>query len=468
MKKMGIFDLGTSSLKVSVFDIEGKHLGKTEFPYPTRTDNGYVVQYTKDWEDAFEKGLKWIGENFDFEDIEGFSFTGQMEDLILKDKAILYSDTSGKEAVKELNETWGKEHLYNTLGNYIDPMMPLTKLYALRKQGVSVEGKILLGGKDYLIYLLTGRTVTDPTNASTTGLYNIREKRWDKGLIEAVGLNIDQLPEIYPPDAIIGEVTKDRAKRFGIPEGIKVINGIGDAGASALGMNIEREGAVIYLGTTGWITLTGDAPPEKGKEGIFTLEFVNDKYLLIGAPLNVGKVYVFLSSIFSNTDIHSYKRKHLPIFLPYLSGERSPFTDPEALASWIGIDEETGREELIISAMEGVCFSLYHTAYVLLKDKIPTKILLTGGVTRNETWCKLFSGTFGATIIVPEVSDSPTLGAYIIGKKALQKEGKGIRLKEKKRFAPSEESTLFHRRRFEIYRDLYPLLKDTYHRLRSG
>ena len=460
MKKIGVFDLGTSSLKVSVFDPFDDSFKKIEFPYPTYNENGLVIQYTKDWEDAFRRGIEWIDTYIGLKNIEAFSFTGQMEDLILKDKVILYSDTSGREAVEKLNALFGEEKLYKILGNHIDSMMPLTKLYLLKeKNKIDTTSKILLGGKDYLIYLLTGKYVTDPTNASTTGLYNIREKKWDEELLKIIGLDQKRLPKIYPPHTIIGETSK----KFGLPKGIKIINGIGDAGASAIGMNIEKYGASIYLGTTGWITIVMNSLPAEGKKGIFTLEFINNKYLLIGAPLNVGKAYEFLKTLFGDVMINSHKKKHLPVFLPYLSGERSPFTDPEALASWIGMDENTTKEELIFSAMEGVCFSLYHTACTLLKDKIPPEILLTGGVTKNDTWCELFSNTFDSLVIIPEIVDSPTIGAYIIAKKRLYQDIKEVSLKRKKIFTPKYDLMNFHKKRFEIYKNLYPILKDTYH-----
>ncbi len=466
MKKIVIFDLGTSSLKVSI--PEESEFKKTEFSYPTYTENGKIKQYVKDWEEAFEKAIKWIKREIGWDNIEAISFTGQMEDIILKDEVILYSDTGGKDVVSEINDIFGKEKLFEILGNYIDPMMPLTKLYDMKKKGVvKSTRKILLGGKDYLIYLLTGKYVTDPTNASTTGFYNIKEKRWEEALLNIVNLKEENLPTIYPPSKIVGEVDKTIEDRFGIPKGIKIVNGMGDAGASALGMGVNIQNAAIYLGTTGWITTARKDLPKKGIPGIFTLDFIDGNYLFIGAPLNVGKVYEFLKEIFSEPDIKTYKTKNLPVFLPYLMGERSPFTDPYALSSWVGINADTKREDLVFSAMEGVCFSMYHTKEALFGEKEFSELLLTGGVTKNELWCRIFANVFGTNVKIPSISDSPSWGAYILGKRALGQDQEDV---------PSENRILkfdsslymFHKERYEIYKELYPLLKRVFRKLKRS
>ena len=464
MKKIVIFDLGTSSLKVSIFGEE--LISEESFSYPTYTKDGKIEQYTKDWEKAFKKGIKWLMERCKWEEVEAFSFTGQMEDLIIGEEIILYSDTRGKEAVPIINNHFGKENLYEILGNYIDPMMPLTKLYLLRDT-ISKHNKLILGGKDYLIHLLTGKYVTDPTNASTTGLYNIREKKWEKRLLDFIGITEDMLPTIEPPDSIVGETGLVTKKMFGIPEGIKIVNGMGDAGASYLGTKIQDACASLYLGTTGWISITRKDLPEDGIPGIFTLDFIDGEYLFIGAPLNVGKVYSFLKDLFSDVNISSYRIKNLPIFLPYLSGERSPFTDPYALSSWIGINESTKREELIFSAMEGVSFSMYHTAEVLLRENMPKTLILTGGVSKNALWSKLFANIFGSIVYIPEIGGSPSLGAYILAKRALGLSD-DIEIKIDKQFEPNTGFMAFHKNRYKIYKELYPLLKDTYYKLKRG
>ncbi len=461
MKQTAIFDLGTSSLKVSIFDDNGHLLEKTEFPYPTYTEKGYIEQSTRDWEDAFRKGISWIKGTYGVKGIKAISFTGQMEDIIIGERVILYSDTRGEKSIEKINNIVGKENLYKILGNYIDPMMPLTKLYEER-ENIDKKRVFLFGGKDYLIYLITGKYVIDPTTASTTGLYNIRKKYWEESLLELLGLKKENLPTILPPDEVVGRTNGT----FGLPEGIVVVNGMGDAGASALGMGVKKDGASVYLGTTGWITTVRDYIEEKGIPGIFTLDFIDGDYLFIGAPLNVGKVYTYLKEIFKEVSVSEYKRENFPIFLPYLSGERSPFTDPYALSSWIGISDRTKKEELIFSAMEGVCFSLYHTKEVLLKEKRLSELLLTGGVTKNELWCGVFSNVFGTKVVLSEELDSPTLGAYILSKKAF---GEKIEpdIKKKRELIPDSGLFEFHRERYKLYKKLYPLLKDIYYKLRS-
>lgn len=476
-EKLVVFDLGTSSLKVSILKKSDGLIAKNEFPYPTYTTEKTIRQDTKDWKSAFKSGINWIDSTFSWNDISGISFTGQMEDIIFVDEnekpegsVILYSDPGGQSEVEYINSFFGKERLFNILGNYINGMMPLTKLYKIKKEGKNII-KVILGGKDYLIYLLTKKIVTDPTNASTTGLYNIKERKWDTEILAFLGLTEDSLPKIYSPEEIIGITDETTEREFGIPPGIKIINGIGDAGASAIGAGIvKNKASYIYLGTTGWIAFSKDDIVDKKIDGIFTLDFIYNMYLVIGAPLSVGKIYEFLKKVFIDTDIKEYKIKNLPIFLPYLLGERSPFVDPMALASWIGIDTETQREDLILSAMEGVSFSLYHTAISLMDKKdIPSEITLTGGVTRNKLWCQIFANVFGSNILVPSLEDSPTMGAYLIGAKALHwiEKLENTKINIKEIYSPDKSMFLKHRNRFSIYLDTYPLLRDIYYRLRS-
>ena len=474
-----IFDLGTSSLKVSIFGETGEIIDSKSFFYPTYKNNDTVEQNPYDWERAFMNSIQFVTNKFKWEDVSGISFTGQMEDFIilndsekLKGNVILYSDTRGDSVTSEMNDTIGKERFMEISGNYLDAMMPLTKLYKVyKKEGLNNIGKVIFGGGDYLIWLLTKKVVTNPTNASTTGFYDIKNRKWSDEIITAFHIPNKILPDIYPPDAILGETTSYTYGKFGIPAGVKIINGIGDAGASTLGSGIyDTRKAYIYLGTTGWIATLSENLPKKHVSGIFALDFMDERYLLIGAPLNVGAVYEFLKNLFGKIDEPLYENRQIPVFLPYLSGERSPFVDPSAMASWIGIKDDTKMEDFILSAMEGVAFSLYHTALSFIGDHMPKEIVLTGGITKNDTWCHLFSNVFNTESVIPKFTESPSIGTYIIAKRALTKQqllSNTILQETEKIYMPNRDMVNFHKKRFEIYTKLYPLLKEVYNKLRS-
>ena len=194
--------------------------------------------------------------------ISAIVLSGTMENLIAVDDAgnavfpaILYSDPCGSSFLEQMAGELNDAAMI--IGNTPEPLMTLFKwrwFCTNHPDEASRTSCILPGAKDFIAHRLTGRFVTDPVTATTTGMMDIRARQWARTLTELAGLREELLPVIEPASAIIGSLTAAAASALGLTAGLPIINGCGDAGASTLGSFCDNEGDIsLYLGTSGWV-----------------------------------------------------------------------------------------------------------------------------------------------------------------------------------------------------------------------
>lgn len=445
------FDLGTTAIKMVIFDRNINAIYTDDYPLKTYERDGHQVQKAEDW----WEGIKTLCMRLKNDDkinrkrIAAISSTGQMEDCLLLDvrgepltEVLLYSDGRAEKECELLKELFGKDYLERITGNNFDPLMSINKYLYLRENRADLFSKhsyLITGAKDFLNFRLTGNNITDYTNAATTGFLDITRGEWNTYLLEELNLDRSFLPHLQKASSMAGSLSDRAAAELNLPAGIPVINGAGDLGASTLGAGALKEGDIYcYLGTTGW--LATPAGSVSANKNIFSLSNVDGNgYILAGAILNAGKTYDwYLLKILAAGEkmaqipAEEYRRveeriSSIPagsegiLFFPFLSGERSPVKIKENNGGFIGLGTKSGRYEMLRAVLEGVGFSLKHNLREMLgEEEHPRQINMIGGGSRSNIWPQILADILNLDINILELkAGAPSLGAALIAFRAL-------------------------------------------------
>jgi xylulokinase len=423
-----VLDVGSSALKAALFDRTGTVAAAASAPIATCTAADRSAEQSVD--DWWQAALTATAELPLRDKVTAVALTGSMQNLIALSEngrpagpAILYSDRrmSGGE-VEALRSRLPADYATRT-GNRLDPAHPILKIMRLERylpDGVDREGvRFLFGAKDAVIHRMTGRMVIDPTTAATTGLFSIRDGRWDSALVAAADIAPDRLPTILSADAVAGYLLDAPAAGLGLRPEIPVFNGAGDGAAATWGALADRpSSAYVYIGTTGWVAATitlADADPPRD---IYTLAdpIHDDRAILISPFLNAGSALEWLAAITSipvETLLENAEREgpaH-PLFLPYLSGERAPFEDQAVRGAFLGLDRNHQPGALCRSLLEGIAFAVRHNLETAGLPFAPLTAI--GGGARSSLLRQVLADSLGQTVTWPSAGrEMPALGVY--------------------------------------------------------
>lgn len=422
MKYVASFDIGTTQVKGVLVSTDQTVVCSLSKPIETVFYQDTKEQRPEDWYTVFcQISREFFAKGYRPEDILGIIMSGQMQDLITVDqdclpvmKAILYSDSRANKEAVEIQNKIGLKKIMESTGNHFDGSMPLAKLLWIKKNNpVAYKHiyKILISSKDYCIARLTGQYITDVVSASTAGLMDIYQKKWNVDWLAHINLNPDFLPKIKYAEDLVGNVTKKAALESGYSVGTPVYAGSGDAGSTTLASGISKEGEFnINIGTSGWIA--GIDNKILQRKGVFNLAAIlKDKYINVVPFLNAGGVhnwisktltpdndqenrYAYLDKLLTNGQCGS----HGLIFLPYLVGERFPVMDEQAKGCFLGISAETTKSDLARASLAGVAFSIRQGLEAI--GKPARRITLIGGGAKVKTWCQIFADVLGKPVFV--------------------------------------------------------------------
>ena len=442
-----LFDFGTTSLKVSLLRDDFSIAHTLSKKINTYVDGKKITQRTSEWRKVFLSAIKELLSLTKSNEIKYIIGTGQMEDLLFidsndnaEDTVTLYNDSfiENQLSNSELN-------LYNNESpNNIDSFTPLLKLLSGKKSNndfLETKKKIILGAKDYINYLLTDLSFTDYTNASTTGLFSTNNNDWNTNLPEDI---LIRLPKITSPIKVIGKLKTEIIEYLDLVNVPEVINGIGDAGASALGAELKKNGETyIYLGTTGWIATLSNRYEKS--EDFFNLAGPFEKqWQKIGPLLNAGNIFDWAMKNFLKTENYDYankiiKEKQMTNILswPYLNGERSPKKNSDLRGVISGISQKTDSEELFVSFVRSIAFSLRFISEEMHIDE-NENFNLIGGLSNSSSWVQMLSDILNRNITVLSSGQSgPQYGLIEIIKKIekndIKNQKKNITYKPSKR-----------------------------------
>jgi xylulokinase len=400
-------DLGTGSAKAILLAIDGTVLAEAASRYPVHSPQpGWAESDPEDWWTAAALAVRAAVEH-NAEQVQAIGLSGQMHGVVLVDRqhqplrpAILWADTRASEMLSAYAQL--PPELRQRLANPIAAGMAGTTLLWLRahEPETYATARWVLQPKDWLRLRLTKAVAAEPSDASGTLLYDLLADNWAVGVIDALGLRPDWLPQLIPSSQIAGTLTIDAAEQLGLPAGLPVVAGAADTAAAMLGSGLLPGQVQLTIGTAAQIAAPRSQPvvDPHGCTHLYRAALPNQWYSL-AAMQNAGLALEWARSIlgFTWAEIYAEAFSVPPgceglTFLPYLTGERTPHLDAQIRGAWVGMGLHHTRAHLMRSALEGVAFSLRQGLEAITATGIPVaQLRLAGGGSIDPRWQQLLA-----------------------------------------------------------------------------
>ena len=461
MTRLVGLDVGTTGVKAIAVSPEGEVLARAEQEYPLSTPApGWAEQDPEDWWRAAQRALAQLGAGLE----EPVGLSGQMHGLVCLDSsdrvlrpAILWNDQRTAAEVAEIEERVGLERLIRLTGNRALTGFTAPKLLWLRRHEPDVYGRIrrVLLPKDYVRLRLTGEHAIDVADASGTLLFDVAGRRWSDEVLDALELPAEWLPPVYES-----------------PE----IGGAGDQQAAALGVGIDRPGAVsVVLGTSGVVlaVLPSYSPEPEGRVHVFC-HAVPGAWEAMGVMLSAaGSLRWFRDAFAAGVPFDALvaEAEGVPpgaagvTFLPYLQGERTPHADPGARAAFDGLSLGHGRGELVRAVLEGVGYGLRDSLELLRGLGVqPSVGRASGGGARSRLWLRIVASVLGLPLQLTAAEEGSAYGAALLagvrsGVFADAHEAVAACVRVRETVEPDAEWQRAYEGGYERFRALYPALR---------
>jgi xylulokinase len=421
-------DVGTSSVKGVALGEDGRVHAMAESGYEFATPQpGWTEQDPALWWDA---ALSVLGELSRVSgDPRGIGLSGQMHGLVALDAgdrvlrpALLWNDQRTSVEATEIEQRMGGvAGLVAATGNRALTGFTAPKLLWMERHEPDVYARIasVMLPKDYVRLRLCGEHATDVTDASGTLWFDVERRRWSSGVVSELGVPEEWLPPALESAAVSGETS----------EGVPVAAGAGDQGAGALGVGAIAEGpASIVLGTSGVVCSPMDhyaAHPEGRLQA--SCHAVPDGWFAMGVMLSAAGSLAWLARVLGSSasiaELIVEAERWPPgceglVFLPYLTGERSPHADPGARGAFVGLSARHDRGALVRATLEGVAFGL-RDSLDLVRSLRAGELLdvarVSGGGAQSDLWLKILASVFELPLERPMVEEGAAYGAALLG-----------------------------------------------------
>lgn len=485
MQYIGI-DLGTSSVKLLLMQKDGTILSSVSKEYPVSyPKTGWSEQNPEDWLRQTLAGLADLlaTEQADKNGIGGIGVGGQMHGLVALDindrvirPAILWNDGRTEQETEYLNHEIGKKKLSEYTGNIAFAGFTAPKILWMKKnepEKFAAIRKIMLP-KDYLVYMLTGAFTTDVSDASGMLLLDVKNRKWSEEMLRICDIKEEMLPEVRESYDISGYVKPDIMESLGLSGKIAVVAGAGDNAAAAIGTGTVENGSCnISIGTSGTVFIASDVFTIGENNAIHAFGHANGKYHLMGCMLSAASCLKWWLEDILKTDDYQGEQKDIkgagdnPVFfLPYMMGERSPHNDPNVRGAFLGLSMDTTRAQLAEAVFEGVSFGLKDSLEIARSLGIEIKkTKLSGGGAKSPVWQQILANILDLDIEILETEEGPSLGGAILaavacGEYATVEDAARAIVKIRKTISPQKELVEVYRKKYEVFRKLYPAIKN--------
>jgi xylulokinase len=518
MALLGI-DLGTTSVKALLIDEDGRVIASATEEYPLSTPQPlWSEQDPAEWWRGAAHVIRAVMAKADLKGdaIKGVGLSGQMHGLTLLDKngqvlrpAILWNDQRTAAQCDEITQlAGGNQRVLELTANVVLPGFTAPKLIWVRENEPDVYARIAhwLLPKDFIRYKLSGEFATEVSDASGTSLLDVRHRKWSDEMLRALDIPREWMPACAESDVVTARVSQGAANETGLMAGTPIVGGGGDQAASAVGAGIVREGIVsVTIGTSGVVFASSDrfALEPDGRLHAFCHALPNTWHVM-GVMLSAGGSLRWHRDIVARgrleigdsiPDLQSFdtaQDKSLIsydvlledaarispgaeglVFLPYLTGERTPYPDPFARGAFVGLTLRHTPAHLTRAVVEGVTFGLRDSLELIRALGIQiTEVRAAGGGARSAAWRQILADVFDAEITLLNTTEG---GAY--GVALLAGVGAGVwkdarqacdaTLRVVSRTAPAGDPAVSRRyeEAYARYRELYPILKDFFPRL---
>jgi xylulokinase len=475
-------DIGTSGARALAVSEMGDVIAAAAQEYPLLTPRpGWTEQNPEDWWQASRKVLAEVANAVNGK-VAGIALTGQMHGAVFLDAndrvirpALLWNDQRTAAQCAEITERVGRERLLAIAGNPALTGFQAPKLLWLREVEPENYRRVahVLLPKDFIRLRLAGEYATDASDASGTLLLDLRRRSWSAEILDALELPREWLPAVYEGPEEAGRLRADVAADLGLPAGVPIAAGGGDNAAAAVGCGIVEEGlASSSIGTSGVLfAYTPQFTPDPSGRLHAFCHAVPGAYHLMGVTLSAGGSLNWWRQVLGEQ--HEYDAlielaEAAPVgsegllFLPYLSGERTPHLDPSARGAFFGLTARHGLNHLTRAVMEGVTYSLADCLQLMLDLGVKVnQVRAIGGGARSRLWRQMQADVYGMPVHRTTVDEGPAYGAALLAGvtaghfKSVNEACSVIQLRPDVA-EPNKDNAELYSQYLKVYRDLYP------------
>lgn len=493
-------DIGGTGVKAGLFTLQGEPAGSgyTEYQMISRLP-GQAEHDAEGWWQATVEAIRQATESCNPQDIRAVGI-GCTNGLIAVDRearplrpAIMLWDQRSLSEVDVIRRTLGQDEVFSVTGNPVAPgAYSLPTILWLRDQEPDIfrrAYKLMVPG-GYLVARLTGNFTIDHSRACTTLLFDIRRKEWHRPFLEALNIPEDKLPTPMASTQVAGRITGAAAQLTGLAPGTPVIAGCMDTVGASIGAGIVEPGqCFVIMGTAARVA----TPLDKSR---FDPRFMNcahvrpESWLAIGAVNGVGSSLRWLRDNFgqvetqiarlTGADVYDLMTQQVAqsppgskglIFLPYISGERTPIWDPYARAVFLGVTLAHDRGDFFRSVLEGAALALRHVVDILVNEQglQLQELRIAGTAAKSDVWNQIIADVLGQTVASVSNTNAEVFGAAVLAGRAIgiYTDLPGILDKSvsvDRRYEPDLAAHAIYNQLYPIYKEAYPSLKPFFER----
>ncbi|MEJ6392113.1 xylulokinase [Gymnodinialimonas sp. 2305UL16-5] len=428
-------DLGTSGIRAVLVDADGRVTAAAEASYGVQHPApGWSEQDPADWIAGCSEAVAKLreAEPTGFAAIRAIGLAGHMHGATLLDAAgdvlrpcILWNDTRAAAEAADLDAAVDVRALS---GNIVFPGFTAPKLRWVETHEPEIFDKIakVLLPKDYLRFWLTGDYVAEMSDAAGTTWLDVGARAWSDRLLQAGHMRRDQMPDLVEGSSPSDQLRDALRSEWGLDHAVIVAGGGGDNAAAACGVGCLQEGqGFVSLGTSGVLLAARDSFAPEPATAVHTFcHAVPDRWYQMGVILAATDCLNWLARTMDAQAADLAAR--LPdrvdgpsdlLFLPYLSGERTPHNDAAIRGAFVGLDIGADRNALTAAVMEGVSFALRDSLEALRATGADlSSVLAIGGGTRSRFWLESLATILGLPLRRPADGEfGAALGAARLG-----------------------------------------------------
>lgn len=483
-------DIGTTSCKSMVVDLHGTPLGSGIAYYPVLSPLPTWAE--QDPETIFAAVLQAVKNSIVSSGVEpdrvlAIGVSAALHSVLAVDargkpltRAMIWADTRSAASSAQIKTKCDAHRIYQRTGCPVHPMYPLSKIAWLRSNLPEVYQKAckFISIKEYVISKLLGRYIVDRSVASATGLFNVHKLDWDGEALGMVGIGPERLSEHVPTTTILEGIEADCAEAMGVRPDCLLIVGAGDGLLSNVGAGSVEPGQVTcMIGSSGAVRVISNQPKVDEQERTWCYLLTDEAWVVGGAINNGGLVYQWFRDRFyeedeaqrSGSEVYAVLNEQAAqiaagseglLFLPYLTGERSPYWNPNARGVLFGLSLRHDRRHFARAIMEGVSYRMY--SVLLALEEVTGRIREirgSGGFLRSPLWIQILADVCGREFVIPQVIETTSLGAVFLAMYAL---GHIKDLREVREYVPIEACYIPNMKNHELYLRLFDIYQAVY------
>jgi len=493
LSKVLVIDTGTTNIKAGVVDEKGRILGFHRKKLTLRKDRKGKAEHSPSqlWESFLEVSRRAV-EGYN-SSIRLVVITGYQFGFLPIDRRgnplmgmITLQDTRSRVIMREIRETWDWEKIYLRTGCPPIFLYTLPRIFWLKKfyPEIYKETRWFLGSKDYLLYRILGKPLSEPSLASATQLFNIHTLEWDEEILELVSLEKERLPEIVSSEEILGEIPSGVRKEMGLKEKVYLLPGVYDGGALCLGMGGGKERVgICNLGTSAMLRVPYSKPvlDATGKMKFQTYYLCSNIWVAGGAINNGGLVLEWWKEILRRDIADLLKEaENIPpgsegvFFLPFLTGERDPAMGEIVSGVIFGVRNYHTTGHLVRSSLEGIAYLLLWIKKSLEENGvIMEEVRVGGGGAKSLLWIEILRDILNLPVRNSEIEEPALVGEAILGYIALRvysdiKEAFSHMIRKEELITPDKRRSEVYKRKSSFFFYLLERMEEIYREAERG